>query len=176
MQPGEPGIADHQLQKMADRRDAAAIQFVGRARVVEQHLVQVEEFGAQIVELRPDVLAHRRVRRGGWRNGGRRGKAFGAQAAQTEPLGHHAQRSGSIARPRRTRPIPVELEAIPVGIAQIQRLADAVVARALERDAGLVEPAQRVGERGAIGISDRDMIETRRARRAAAARPGSPRC
>ena len=73
------------------------------------------------------------------------------------------------------RAIPVELEPVAVGIAQVERLADAVIGRAVERDARVDQAAQRVGERGAIGIADRGVVEPGRSRAAAARRRGSPR-
>ena len=67
-----------------------------------------------------------------------------------------------VARPFRTRPVPVELEAVAIRVAKIQRLADAVIAGAVKRDAGLLEPAKRVGERRAVRIADGEVIEAGR--------------
>ena len=49
-------------------------------------------------------------------------------------------------RPEVARAVPVELEAVAVGVAQVERLGDAVVAGALERVAGGEQAAQRVGD------------------------------
>jgi len=40
----------------------------------------------------------------------------------------------------RLRPVPIEFDAVLVGVAQIQRLAHAVIAGPVERDAGLDQP------------------------------------
>ena len=63
------------------------------------------------------------------------------------------------------RTVPVQLDAVAVGVAQVERLAHAVVAGAVERDAGVDQPAQRVGERGAGGVEDREVVEAGRAGR-----------
>src|SRR4029077_1447810 len=97
------------------------------------------------------------------------------QIAQVEPLGHHGEVAGRRARPLLLWAVPVEFDAIVVRIAKIKRLADAVVARAVEWDVGLDQPAQRVGERRTRGIENRAVIEpggAGRRRRAAAALPG----
>ena len=55
------------------------------------------------------------------------------EGIEVEPLGHHGELARRRSRPVRLGPVPVELDAILVGIAQVERLADAVVARAVER-------------------------------------------
>jgi hypothetical protein len=58
---------------------------------------------------------------------------------------------------------------------QVERLADAVVGRAVERDFGALQAAQRVGERLPVGIADGGVEEAGRAGRwrgAAEAVPG----
>src|SRR5579871_291482 len=87
----------------------------------------------------------------------------------------HRQPAVGSARPLLGRPIPIELDAVVVGIAQIKRFAHAVVGGALERDLGFDEPAQRIGEARAGRIQNRQMIEaggTERRWCAAAALPG----
>jgi hypothetical protein len=51
--------------------------------------------------------------------------------------------------------VPIELDAVLVGIAQIKRLADAVVAGAVERNARGDHPMQGIGERRPARIEDR---------------------
>ena len=46
-------------------------------------------------------------------------------------------------RPLLARPVPVELDPVAVGIVEVERLADAVVGGAAERDPGLGQAAQR---------------------------------
>ena len=71
--------------------------------------------------------------------------------------------------------VPVKLDAVAVRIAQIKRLADAVVGRAIERHVRGQQTLQRIGQRGARRIQDRDVVQAGRAgwrRRAAFALPG----
>ena len=63
------------------------------------------------------------------------------------------------------RPVAVELDPVPVGIAEVDRLGDAVVGRAVDRPTGLGEPPQRVAERAPVRVADRDVIEPGRPRR-----------
>jgi len=65
---------------------------------------------------------------------------------------------------RGTRPllagaVAVELDPVAIGVIHIDRLADAVVGCAAERDARLREPPQRIGERAPVGVADRDVKE-----------------
>ena len=76
------------------------------------------------------------------------------QLLQIQPFREHRQRSIRRARPFFLRPVAVELDAVLVGIAQIQRLADAVVAGAVELDAGLDHAIQRIRQRRARGIEN----------------------
>ena len=77
--------------------------------------------------------------------------------------------------PVRLRPVPVELDAVLIGIAQVERLADPVVARAVELDAGRDQPPQRVRQGGPGRVEDRGVEQPRgagRGRLAAEALPG----
>ncbi len=72
-------------------------------------------------------------------------------------------------------PVAIKLDTILVRIAQIKRFADAMVARAVERDFRLDHPVQRVGKRRARGIKNGGMKQSggaRRGRVAAFAFPG----
>ena len=66
-----------------------------------------------------------------------------------------AQLAVGRARPLLARAVAVELDAVAVGVAQVDRLADAVVARAVERDARVEHAAERVRERPAVRVADR---------------------
>ena len=93
---------------------------------------------------------------------------------EIERLGHHLERAIGAPRPVPLWTIPVELDTIPIGIAQIEGFADAVVAGAFEWNACLIEPKERLAERRAIRIPDREVIQTGRSscgRLAAAALP-----
>ena len=58
------------------------------------------------------------------------------QFLKVQPLREHRKRAIRRARPLLLRPVPVEFDAVLVGVAQIQRFADAVIAGAVELDAG----------------------------------------
>ena len=101
---------------------------------------------------------------------------FPHQIIQIELAREHRQRSIRLARPFRLRAVPVQLDAVLVGIAQVQRLADAVVAGAVELDARLAarDAAHRPAPRGSDTES---RCETARWCRAPAdGRLCSPRC
>ena len=81
----------------------------------------------------------------------------------------------SRARPFFLGPVAVKFDAVLIGIAQIKRLADAVIAGAVERNAGLHHAMQRVRQRRAGGVEDRGVEQpggARRRRMAAFAFPG----
>ena len=83
------------------------------------------------------------------RSAGRGRRSFGLlaqQVVEVERLGIHRQLAARLARPLLLRAVPGELEAVAVGVAQVERLGDAVVAGALERVAGGEQAAQRVGD------------------------------
>ena len=97
------------------------------------------------------------------------------QILEIQPLREHRQRSIRRARPFLLRPVAVELDAVLVGIAQIQRLADAVVAGAVKLDAGLDHAIQRIRQRRARRIENGGVKQpggARRRRMAAFAFPG----
>ena len=71
-----------------------------------------------------------------------------------------------------------QFHAIAVRVAQVDRLGDAMVGRALQRNAGLQHPPQRLRQRRPIRVEQRDMIEAGGAGRrpgAALALPGVQR-
>ena len=72
-------------------------------------------------------------------------------------------------------PIPRQLDAITVGIAEIKCLANTVIARAFEANASIVQPAQCIGQRCPRRTANSNMVEPgsmRPWRRAAFAFPG----
>ena len=70
---------------------------------------------------------------------------------QVEAPGVHGEAAFGIARPVLLRAIPIELDAVLVRVAQIERLGDAVVARAVKPYTGLNEAAQRIGQPRGVG-------------------------
>ncbi len=57
------------------------------------------------------------------------------------------------------RAVAIKFDAVPIGIAQIKRFADAVIACAVERNLRHVQAAQRVGQFGACRIQNGEMIK-----------------
>jgi hypothetical protein len=97
------------------------------------------------------------------------------QLFEVERLGDHAELALRGAGPFGFRAVPVELDAIAVRVAEIECLADAVIGGTFERDVGTDEAAECVGELGARGIDDGEVIEAGGAgcrRGAAMALPG----
>jgi len=86
----------------------------------------------------------------------------GEQCLKLETTGVHSEVSGVVAGPGFFGTVPVELDAVAVGVAQIERFADAVVGGAVEGDAGGDEAPEGVGEFGAGRVEDRDVVEAGR--------------
>src|SRR4029077_18589810 len=68
------------------------------------------------------------------------------------------------AGPLFARAVPVQLDPVPIRVTEVDRLADAVIGRATDRDARLDEALQSVAERRPVRIPDRDVVQTRRSR------------
>jgi hypothetical protein len=85
----------------------------------------------------------------------RPGLTLAEEIVEIEPTREHRKAAAGIARPFVSRSIPIKFDAVLVGIAQVQRLADAVVAGAIEVNACAAHAVQRVGKRGACRIEDR---------------------
>src|SRR5258708_4072091 len=84
---------------------------------------------------------------------------FLQQAVEVEPKGEHRQLASGHPGPGLRRSIPVEFHAILVRVAQVERLADAVIARPVGRDTFGDETPEGVGEGPAGGIEDGDVME-----------------
>ena len=76
---------------------------------------------------------------------------FGEEFPQVQRPGDHRQAAVRLARPLAFRPVAVELHAILIRVAQVERLADAVVGGPVEGNACLVQAAQRLAQLRAIG-------------------------
>ena len=86
-----------------------------------------------------------------------RGQLVG-EVAQVQRQRGHLQLAVGVA-PLLARAVAVELDAVAVGIGQVQRLADEVVGDPVQRPAGLGQPGQRMGEVQPRRIQDRQVIE-----------------
>src|SRR4029077_15744275 len=80
---------------------------------------------------------------------------FTEQAFQVEAPGVHLQFAGGIAGPEFPRSIAIQLDAVVVGIPQIDRLAYAVIGCTFQRNSGGQDSSQSCGERRTSGIDDR---------------------
>ncbi len=98
------------------------------------------------------------------------------QVFEIEALGVMASSPSGVRGQSAGVAVPIELDAIAVRIAEIERLADAMVAGAIERDTGRDQPAERVGQGGAGRIEDRRVVQAGRARARAGSLRGFPRC
>src|SRR6185437_2964164 len=82
------------------------------------------------------------------------GRQLAEQVVEIEGLGEHGQSAGRRAGPSFTRAVPIKFDAVVVGIAQIQGLADAVIGGAVEGDARRQHAAQRIRQLRAGGIEN----------------------
>jgi hypothetical protein len=76
------------------------------------------------------------------------------EIVEIERAREHGKATVWIARPIRRLPIPIKFHAVLVEIAQVQCLADAMVASGIETNARAAQPVQRIGKRCARGIED----------------------
>ena len=98
------------------------------------------------------------------------------QVIEIEGVGVHGEFAERGARPLVFGAVPIEFDAVLVGVAEVEGFADAVVGRAFEGDFGCDEPAERVGERGARGVKDRQVIQAGRMCGRGRRAPGFPTC
>ena len=80
---------------------------------------------------------------------------------EVERIRVHLQRAVRLLRPFVFRAVPVELNAVVVGITQIERLAHAMVAGAFKRDLCHDETTQSVGEQLAGRVKNGRMVKAR---------------
>src|SRR6202167_2409413 len=100
----------------------------------------------------------------------------GEKRHEIEMPGVHGKLSVGRARPDFAGPVPVKLDAVFIGIAQIECFADALIGSAVERTFGFDQPAQRIAQSGPRRVKDREMIKAGRSlwrRRPTAAFPGA---
>lgn len=111
-----------------------------------------------------------------WRGGGERGRGikFGEQAVEVEPIGDHGDAAVWRAWPLVDGAIAVEFDAVAVRIAEIERLADAVVGGTVEGDAGAQQAGEGIGEGGAGWVHDGEVVEAGGAGRGGAAGAALP--
>ena len=97
------------------------------------------------------------------------------QCFKVKGRGDHVKLTLRCARPLRFRAVPVKLDTIAVRIAEIERLADAMIGSAFERNVGKNQATKGVGQFSAGGIDNGDVIEAggaERGRGAMTALPG----
>src|SRR5258707_14275006 len=80
--------------------------------------------------------------------------ALPQQVVEIEPAREHCERAVRLAWPLLLGPVAIKLDAVLVGIAQVKRLADAVIAGAVEMNSRLHHPIQGLGQRCPGRIKD----------------------
>ena len=96
---------------------------------------------------------------------GRARRGLREQVVEVERQGDHVDAVAvGGALPLLARAVGVELDAEAVGIAEVQRLGDAVVGGALERPAGGGDTPHALCERGTRGVQPGDVVEAGGAR------------
>jgi hypothetical protein len=85
---------------------------------------------------------------------------FPQQVLEIEPVREHRDLALLIARPIRFSTVAVELDSVAVGIAQVERFADAVVCGSIKLDSCGDHAAQRIGKRRARRVEDCGVIQT----------------
>lgn len=101
-------------------------------------------------------------------------RGFAEERIEVKEAGVHGELAGGVAGPLLGCAVTIQLDAVAVGIAKVERFAHAVVGRALELKASGPDASEGVGERGAGGVEDGDVEESRRARRGWLAAPALP--
>jgi len=81
------------------------------------------------------------------------------QLVEVEPAVVRRRVVGSVAAPLVERPVPGELEIVPVGVAEVDREVGAVIGELPQRDARVDEPSDRLGELLARGEVERDVVK-----------------
>src|SRR6185437_8330822 len=92
------------------------------------------------------------------------GREFAEEVVEVEGAGEHREIPGRGTRPGLAWAVPIKLDAVVVGIAQIEGFADAVIGGAVEGDARGQHAAQRIRQLRAGGVEDGQMVEACRAR------------
>src|SRR5207247_7205307 len=86
---------------------------------------------------------------------------FREQGVEIERTRNHGELSLGRPRPLLPGAIAVELDAVAVGVAQVDRLADSVIGCAFERDSGVENTPQRGRQRSTARVPEGDVVEAR---------------
>ena len=84
---------------------------------------------------------------------------FFEKGVEIEGAGEHGEGAGGGAGPGFLGAVPIEFDAVAIGVAKVKSFADAVIRGAFEGDSSFDEAAQGVGEFGASGIKNGEMIK-----------------
>src|SRR5215210_4888565 len=82
------------------------------------------------------------------------------QALDVERPGDHRETTVLVAGPLISRPVGCQLDAVAVGVAQVERLGDAVVGGAVYGVFGVQEPAEGLREVPTLGIQNGEVEES----------------
>ena len=84
---------------------------------------------------------------------------FLQECVQVKRMREHGEFASGCPRPEVLGAVKIKLDPVRVRVAQIESFADAMVRSAFEWDLRCVEAAECIGQRGARGIEDRDVVE-----------------
>jgi len=89
---------------------------------------------------------------------------FGEESAKVEGACVHGHAFRVVGRswPVGLRAIAVELDAVLIGVSEVEGFADPVIGGAVQAYAGRDQPVQRIGERRARRETNGDVVEARR--------------
>ena len=76
-----------------------------------------------------------------------------------ERVGEHGEVAVGVSGPLGFGAVPVEFDAVVVGVVEVESFADAVVGCAVQGDVGGEEATEHIGEGGAGGVEDGEVVE-----------------
>ncbi len=88
----------------------------------------------------------------------------GEEGLEVKGAGVHGEVAGGVGRPLVAGAVPVELDTVEVGVVEVEGFADAVVGGTVEWTIGGNEAAEGVGQCGAGGVEDGEVIKAGGAR------------
>jgi hypothetical protein len=88
-------------------------------------------------------------------------RTFPKQTVEIKPPTIHRQAAVRRPRPCFLWSVPIQFHAVVVRITQVNRFANAVIARSIQRNAGGDQSAQSISQRTPGGIKDGGMIQAR---------------
>ncbi len=149
-----PGVDPHVVVVAARAEEAGVVAELGKQPEAEDLAVEANR-GGNAGHLQMDMADHRPF---GSLLERRRVPVQGRQQVpDIEAAGGHEAVDPTV--PQRSGAVGVDLDAVPVGVAQVDRLADGVVGEPLEGDPLLGDVPQPAGQFGPVGQQEREVKE-----------------